>query len=80
MDVNGWGDPLTTDSNGDGSTVGEDILTVDAQYANEFIDLRFQLNEPLNYLEYCVFIGYDFFHGHSALALKIVYHLFHAVV
>jgi hypothetical protein len=59
VDANGWGDPLATDSTGDGETFGEDILAVDAQYANEFIYFRFQLNEPLMQLEYCVFIGYD---------------------
>ncbi|MDD1778399.1 MAG: hypothetical protein LUQ65_09560 [Candidatus Helarchaeota archaeon] len=59
VDANGWGDPLVTDSTGDGSVAGEDILAVDAQYANDFVYFRFQLNEPLHTLEYGVFIGYD---------------------
>jgi len=60
VDANGWGDPLATDPSGDGSVFGEDILAVDAQYANELVYFRFQLGEPvMNNLEYCVFIGCD---------------------
>ncbi|NVM30345.1 MAG: hypothetical protein HWN65_15980 [Candidatus Helarchaeota archaeon] len=60
MDAVSWGDPLATDLIGDGTALGEDILAVDAQYANEFTYFQFQLNEPIMAdIEYSVFIGYD---------------------
>ena len=43
-----WGDPLVTDTTGDGSFPGEDILWVDARYANEFIYFRFKMNDYLH--------------------------------
>ncbi len=42
-----WGDPLATDPPGDGVDYGDDILSVDARYANEFVYFRFQMNEPI---------------------------------
>jgi hypothetical protein len=43
--ANGWGDPLATDTLGDGTMKGQDILTVDARLANGFVDFRFILND-----------------------------------
>ncbi len=43
-----WGSPLATDTFGDGQALGEDIQSVDARYANEFVYFRYIMNEYLH--------------------------------
>jgi hypothetical protein len=45
--ANDWGAPFANDTTGDGENIGEDILSVDVRYTNEFADFRFIMNEPL---------------------------------
>ncbi len=45
--ANDWGVPFATDTTGDGENIGEDLLSVNVRYTNEFADFRFIMNEPL---------------------------------
>jgi hypothetical protein len=58
--ANDWGSPLATDPSGDGIDPGEDIHSVDARYANEFVYFRFKMNEYLQLWNfYQIWIDFD---------------------
>ena len=58
--ANSWGDPLATDTTGDGEYIGEDIISVDARYSNGFVDFRFIMNDSTyQWNWYQIFIDLD---------------------
>ncbi len=58
--ANNWGGPLATDPGGDTILTCEDILSVDAQYANEFAYFRYMMNGTLlQWMWYYVFGDFD---------------------